>query len=124
MAGRLANLRLLVHWFVLAVHESPTEQFSLLACPQFDTESGSKYILDKVVLVRGSSGFRRSTVVQGGTSLDDVLTAATIWEDGSIFLAGSTDGVWSGSSANDNDVAAVTLDANGTELSRWQVTLG
>lgn len=41
---------------------------------------------------------------------------------GSVVLAGATDGWWSGSNAGDADFAAVTLDENGTEIWRWQVT--
>lgn len=49
----------------------------------------------------------------------DCITAGTMGDDGAVFLAGSTYGVWSGSSSGKIYFAAVRLDANGTELGRW-----
>lgn len=41
--------------------------------------------------------------------------------DGSVVLAGSTYGNWSGVQAGDKDLAVVKLDADGKEVYRWQV---
>lgn len=51
----------------------------------------------------------------------EYLRAVAMGDDGSVFMAGSTDGSFSGSNAGFNDFAVVKLDINGTELWRWQV---
>ncbi|CBN75056.1 Transmembrane receptor kinase [Ectocarpus siliculosus] len=58
---------------------------------------------------------------QDGTSSGDFVEAAAATGDGSIVLAGYTYGEWSGELAGENcDFAAVKIDANGTEVWRWQ----
>lgn len=42
--------------------------------------------------------------------------------DGTIVLGGSTEGVFDGSNAGGNDFVIVTLDDDGEEIWRWQVT--
>lgn len=42
-------------------------------------------------------------------------------DDGSIFLAGYTEGDWEGVNAGDADFAAVNLHTRGSELWRYQV---
>lgn len=47
---------------------------------------------------------------------------AAMGEDGSVVLAGSTEGSWDGERAGDvSDFAAVKLNADGEEVWRWQV---
>lgn len=58
---------------------------------------------------------------QGGTAADDVAKSVALGVDNSIVLGGYTAGNWDGPNAGLNDFAAVKLDANGTELWRWQV---
>ena len=41
--------------------------------------------------------------------------------DGSVVLAGATDGSWNTTSAGDSDWAAIKLDAEGTVVWKWQV---
>lgn len=50
-----------------------------------------------------------------------MFTHAAAGDDGSFVLAGYTDGEWRDSFDDSFDFAAVKLDANGTELWRWQV---
>lgn len=50
-----------------------------------------------------------------------MLRAVAIGKDGDVFVAGDTNGNWSGVSAGDRDFALCKLDANGTEIWRWQV---
>ncbi|CAN0002449.1 unnamed protein product, partial [Sphacelaria rigidula] len=57
---------------------------------------------------------------QDGTAAQDYLYAASALENGSVLLVGSTGGKWDGLNAGGSDFAAVTLDADGTELWRWQ----
>lgn len=47
--------------------------------------------------------------------------AARARPDGSIILAGYTDGDWDGEVVGLSDFAAVALDEDGVELWRWQV---
>lgn len=49
------------------------------------------------------------------------LTAVAVQPDGSILLAGDTDGDWDGVSAGEWDFVMVALSAGGEELWRWQV---
>lgn len=59
---------------------------------------------------------------QDGTILNDKIQAAAATGDGSVVLAGYTHGEWSGElTGEESDFAAVKLDANGTEVWRWQV---
>ena len=56
-----------------------------------------------------------------GTVEVDVLRAVAIQANGSIVLAGSTLGDWSGLNAGSDDFAALALDSEGQEIWRWQV---
>lgn len=59
---------------------------------------------------------------QDGTSSNDEIQAAAATGDGFVVLAGYTFGEWSeGLTGEECDFAAVKLDANGTEVWRWQV---
>lgn len=59
---------------------------------------------------------------QDGTAEDDKLFAATmVGSDGSIVLAGETNGNWEGESSGKMDFAAIKLGADGSEIWRWQV---
>lgn len=49
--------------------------------------------------------------------------AAAARADGSIVLAGRTQGDWGGELVGTTDFAAVALDEDGAELWRWQVSL-
>lgn len=63
-------------------------------------------------------------IPQDGTNVHDVLREVAVQADGSILLAGATDGDWSGANAGDNngDWAVVSLSTTGEENWRWQVT--
>lgn len=50
------------------------------------------------------------------------MHAVAVQADGTIILGGYTDGDWSGSNSGGYDVAIVALDADGSEIWRWQVT--
>lgn len=56
---------------------------------------------------------------QDGTSDEDNLNDAVVNSDGSVVLAGSTEGDWGGTNAGLGDFAAVKLDESGTVL--WKV---
>ncbi|CAM9669973.1 unnamed protein product, partial [Sphacelaria rigidula] len=60
---------------------------------------------------------------QGGTASDEVLVGvvAPPKAEGSVVLAGRTEGDWSGASAGAMDFAVVKLARNGSEEWRWQV---
>lgn len=58
---------------------------------------------------------------QDGTTGNDVVTAVTAERDGSVFLAGSTNGSWDGPNNGSYVFAAVKLNVNGIEVWRWQV---
>ena len=61
-------------------------------------------------------------IVQNGTGeYEECFTMAAAGK-GPVVLAGKTKGNWSGTSAGHTDFAAVKLDANGTEVWRWQVS--
>lgn len=49
--------------------------------------------------------------------------AADARSDGSIVLAGRTQGEWDGELNGETDLIAVALDEDGAELWRWQVSL-
>ena len=57
-----------------------------------------------------------------GTENEDYAESAVIAEDGSILVALETNGDWDGDNVGGDDFAAVKLDANGTEIWRWQVS--
>ena len=59
---------------------------------------------------------------KNGTENEDYARSAVIAEDGSILVAFRTDGDWDGVNVGRDDFAAVKLDANGTEIWRWQVS--
>lgn len=58
---------------------------------------------------------------QDGTSGNDRFYGAAEASDGSIVMAGETEGDWAEENPYDVVLAAVKLAANGTELWRWQV---
>ena len=60
---------------------------------------------------------------QDGTAGEDTLKGVAIQADGSILLAGYTEGDWDGESAGERDFIMVALSADGEELWRWQVKL-
>lgn len=62
-----------------------------------------------------------SYISQDGTDGINFLQTATALADGSVVLAGSTTGSWSGSNQGEEDFAAVKLDVDGVEVWRWQV---
>lgn len=63
-----------------------------------------------------------SVLGQGSVPLDSVVSfGAAARADGSIVLAGWTDGDWFGERTGFADAAAVALDEDGVELWRWQV---
>lgn len=52
---------------------------------------------------------------------DDVVLAAAVQVDGSVVLAGYTEGAWGLTSSGNDDFAAVKLGAQGDVIWRWQV---
>lgn len=59
---------------------------------------------------------------QGSVAIGSVASFASAPRaDGSIVLAGWTDGDWFGEVTGDFDFAALALDEDGVELWRWQV---
>lgn len=60
---------------------------------------------------------------QGGSAGNDLIFAVAIAEDGSVVLAGRTNGSWVGENAGQSDFAAVKLQADGKEIWRWQVLM-
>lgn len=58
---------------------------------------------------------------QDGTAGRDVLRDAAGGNDGSVVLAGTTNGVSGTSSDRGHSVTAVELDVNGIGVWRWQV---
>ena len=60
---------------------------------------------------------------KSGTENGDYARSAVVAEDGSVFVVIETNGHWGGSlRVGADDFAAVKLDANGTEIWRWQVS--
>ena len=59
---------------------------------------------------------------QGGTGSADVGSALAMWEDGSIVLAGQTEGDWNGTNLGSIDFAAFKLKEDGTLQWKFQVT--
>lgn len=51
----------------------------------------------------------------------DFLCGVAIQADGSILLAGTTEGDWDGTNAGGRDFIMVALSSDGEELWRWQV---
>ena len=69
----------------------------------------------------GRGTYSLVVVRQDGTSATDTFYGAAGGQDGSVVLAGVTEGSWQGAHAGGaNDFAAVKLDADG-EIWRWQV---
>lgn len=61
--------------------------------------------------------------LQDGTSLKDRFFASAMCKDGSVILAGYSEGDWAEANAGGSDFTAVKLDfAVGTEIWRWQVS--
>ena len=50
-----------------------------------------------------------------------MFSSATVGDEGSVVLAGTTTGAWGKSRGSSDGVTSVKLDANGIELWRWQV---
>lgn len=70
-----------------------------------------------------TNAFWRSPLLeQDGTSSDDEFNAAIAVPDGSIILAGYTRGRWETTDEGNQDFAAVSLDADGKEMWRYQVS--
>lgn len=61
------------------------------------------------------------TQQDGAGSGENLLHACTALEDGSVILAGSTEGDWAGTHSGGTDFALVKLNALGLEEWRWQV---
>ncbi|CAM9445750.1 unnamed protein product [Ectocarpus fasciculatus] len=73
------------------------------------------------VAIKLDSGGTTLWTWQDGTISNDKIQAAAATGDGSVVLAGYTHGEWSGElTGEESDFAAVKLDANGTEVWRWQ----
>ena len=65
-----------------------------------------------------------SATRQDGTGLNDTFKAAAAsGGDGSVILAGSSSGNWSGVTLGEMDFIAIKLDSDGNEMWRWQVWL-
>lgn len=61
-------------------------------------------------------------VRRDGTSATDMFYGAADGQDGSVVIAGATEGSWQGAhTGGTNDFAAVKLDVDGGEIWRWQV---
>lgn len=58
---------------------------------------------------------------QNGTRWADAFWAGAVGKDGSVVLAGGSEGGFSGDSKGQRDFVVVKLDADGKELWRWQV---
>ncbi|CAM9572083.1 unnamed protein product [Ascophyllum nodosum] len=56
---------------------------------------------------------------QDGTNSSDGWDGLAIGVDGSVVLAGKTQGSWNATSAGDNDWAAMKLDAEGKVVWKW-----
>ncbi len=52
----------------------------------------------------------------------DYFNGVAVQGDGSILLAGGTEGDWVGTNAGENDFVMVALSEDGEELWRWQVS--
>lgn len=59
---------------------------------------------------------------QNGTPNADAWYAVISSTDGSTVLAGFTEGNWEGETNGNRDFAAVSLDADGKEMWRYQVS--
>lgn len=61
---------------------------------------------------------------QDGSDYNDEFFAAAIGNDGSVVMAGYTEGNWSTTNAGDlgtRDFAAAKIDADGVLIWKWQV---
>lgn len=59
---------------------------------------------------------------QDGTSAADKLFGAAILDDDSVVVTGYSEGDWAETNAGGSDFCAARLDANGSEMWRWQVS--
>lgn len=57
-----------------------------------------------------------------GTQSFNTIFGAAMGDDGSVVLAGATNGSWNNSNDDSEDFAAIKLAADGTVRWRWQVT--
>jgi len=62
-----------------------------------------------------------TTVIKGGTEEDDYCNGVAMADDGSVILAGYTEGDWGEVNAGSNDFVAVKLDVAGEQVWVWQV---
>lgn len=62
--------------------------------------------------------------MQDGSNLTDGFHGVAAGSDGSVVIAGCTEGYWNNESAGSLDMAAVKLDTDGIELWRLQVPWG
>ena len=98
---------------------------SFVACGQLTPKSTRAYESESSLFssVGSSSKVMFALLVpQGGTTEDDIIRGVASVSDGSVVLAGYTKGAWIGANDGSYDFAAVKLDAEGTEVWRWQVT--
>lgn len=58
---------------------------------------------------------------QDGTDSDDTTKSVAVGGDGSIYLAGYTEGDWNQQNAGETDFAVTKLSPDGSLLWRWQV---
>lgn len=70
-----------------------------------------------------TAGSPASIMAQDGTEENDEVSAVEITENGVVILSGYTEGAFSGDNAGADDMVAIALDAEGSELWRWQVSL-
>lgn len=59
--------------------------------------------------------------MQDGTDSDDITKSVAVGNDGSIFLAGYTEGDWSQPNEGEQDFAITKLSSDGELVWRWQV---
>lgn len=76
------------------------------------------HIVVSVVTTPGVYCGRRQDGSDGG---NDVFRACTAFDDGSVIIAGHTEGDWDGANNGGSDFAVVKLNALGLEEWRWQV---
>ena len=62
-----------------------------------------------------------TTVIKGGTEEDDICRGVAMANDGSVILAGYTEGDLGEVNAGSSDFVAVKLDASGELVWVWQV---
>ncbi|CAM9813426.1 unnamed protein product, partial [Ectocarpus sp. 6 AP-2014] len=105
-------------WAVVSADEEGSVVMAGMTSLDFSGPSvGSK----DFVAIKLDSGGTTLWTWQDGTSSSDEIQAAAATGDGFVVLAGHTFGEWSGGLTGEEcDFAAVKLDANGTEVWRWQ----